>query len=330
MTDTIMHKAMKALTLALVAAAAGRAQADLVVSALFGTEPPSYVHAAVTNVLSFTLPTTKIVLHLSTASLVKPDSFTDQRISINPDRQHTSSATGMVTRQHASNVRYASQHLEFDHVVLFASTCRLLVGGGLLESTIRDFHFSAVMQPPWAQIALLPCDQQRKHPRLRKMGWCSSWLNIAKLFNGKSPKRQDYKGRMAFSMHEGSFFTKEAAVAFSNWLWEETGWGDPRIAASTQFTAHSGVVGEELLWPTWTLSHAKQIGYAPKPGSSFCVHDGRFGSSDLSLAHSLVAYRLGVERRKRGCAPLMCAAARESISRRRRGRAGYAIEEMSR
>ena len=51
-----MHKAMKALTLALVAAAAGRAQADLVVSALFGTEPPSYVHAAVTNVLSFTLP----------------------------------------------------------------------------------------------------------------------------------------------------------------------------------------------------------------------------------------------------------------------------------
>ena len=46
-----MHKAMKALTLALVAAAAGRAQADLVVSALFGTEPPPYVHAAVANVL---------------------------------------------------------------------------------------------------------------------------------------------------------------------------------------------------------------------------------------------------------------------------------------
>ena len=61
MTDTDkMHKAMKALTLALVAAAAGRAQADLVVSALFGTEPPSYVHAAVANVLGFTLPTTKI------------------------------------------------------------------------------------------------------------------------------------------------------------------------------------------------------------------------------------------------------------------------------
>ena len=62
MTDTIMHKAMKALTLALVAAAAGRAQADLVVSALFGTEPPPYVHAAVANVLGFTLPTTKIVV----------------------------------------------------------------------------------------------------------------------------------------------------------------------------------------------------------------------------------------------------------------------------
>ena len=97
----------------------------------------------------------------------------------------------------------------------------------------------------------------------------------------------------------------------------------------TGFPAHSGVVGEELLWPTWTLAHSKQIGYKPKPGSSFCVHDGRFGSSDLSLAHSLVAYRLGVERRRRGCAPLMCATARKS-SRRRRGRAGYAIEEMSR
>ena len=48
-----MHKAMKALTLALVAAAAGRAQAEIVVSALFGTEGPNYVHAAVTNVLSF-------------------------------------------------------------------------------------------------------------------------------------------------------------------------------------------------------------------------------------------------------------------------------------
>ena len=87
----------KALTLAL-ALAADRAQVDsLIVSALFGTEPPSYVHAAVANVLSFTLPTTKIVVHLSTASLAKPDSFTDPRISINPDRQHTSSATGMVT-----------------------------------------------------------------------------------------------------------------------------------------------------------------------------------------------------------------------------------------
>ena len=99
----------KALTLAL-ALAAGRADAGaLVVSALFGTEPPSYVHAAVANVLSFTLPSTKIVVHLSTASLAKPDSFTDPRIYINPDRQHTSSATGMVTRQHASNVRYAAQ-----------------------------------------------------------------------------------------------------------------------------------------------------------------------------------------------------------------------------
>ena len=38
------------------------------------------------------------------------------------------------------------------------------------------------------------------------------------------------------------------------------------------------------------------------------MHNGRFGSSDLSLAHSLVAYRLGLNRRKRGCAPLMYAA----------------------
>ena len=55
----------KALTLAL-ALAAGQARADgLVVSALFGTEPPSYVHAAVANVLGFTLPTTKIVVQVT-------------------------------------------------------------------------------------------------------------------------------------------------------------------------------------------------------------------------------------------------------------------------
>ena len=64
----------KALNFVLaLAAAAGRAQADagggLVVSALFGTEPPQYVHAAITNVLSFTLPTTKIVGGAAAAGL---------------------------------------------------------------------------------------------------------------------------------------------------------------------------------------------------------------------------------------------------------------------
>ena len=104
----------KALTLALALAAAGRAQAaeaapetggesGLVVSALFGTEPPSYVHAAVANVLSFTLPSTKIVVHLSTASLAKPDSFTDPRISTrlhhrrNHPRRHNPGGLGAPT-----------------------------------------------------------------------------------------------------------------------------------------------------------------------------------------------------------------------------------------
>ena len=53
----------KALTLALALAAA-RAQADaggaLVVSALFGTEPPSYVHAAVANVLGKSCETNRL------------------------------------------------------------------------------------------------------------------------------------------------------------------------------------------------------------------------------------------------------------------------------
>ena len=53
------------LVLALAAAGAhaeAGGESGLVVSALFGTEPPSYVHAAVANVLGFTLPTTKIVV----------------------------------------------------------------------------------------------------------------------------------------------------------------------------------------------------------------------------------------------------------------------------
>ena len=53
------------LVLALAAAGAhaeAGGESGLVVSALFGTEPPPYVHAAVANVLGFTLPTTKIVV----------------------------------------------------------------------------------------------------------------------------------------------------------------------------------------------------------------------------------------------------------------------------
>ena len=91
----------KALTLAL-ALAAGRAQADagggLLVSALFGTEPPSYVHAAVSNVLSFTLPSTKIVVHLSAASLAKPDSFTDPRKAGFPEPSFAAAAAALRAR----------------------------------------------------------------------------------------------------------------------------------------------------------------------------------------------------------------------------------------
>ena len=88
----------KALTLAL-ALAAGQARADgLVVSALFGTEPPSYVHAAVANVLGFTLPTTKIVVHLSTASLAKPDSFTDPRKAGFPEPSFAAAAAALRAR----------------------------------------------------------------------------------------------------------------------------------------------------------------------------------------------------------------------------------------
>ena len=91
----------RALTLAL-ALAAGRAQADagggLLVSALFGTEPPSYVHAAVSNVLSFTLPSTKIVVHLSAASLAKPDSFTDPRKAGFPEPSFAAAAAALRAR----------------------------------------------------------------------------------------------------------------------------------------------------------------------------------------------------------------------------------------
>ena len=92
------------LVLALAAAGAhaeAGGESGLVVSALFGTEPPPYVHAAVANVLGFTLPTTKIVVHKKV-----PWYRRHGHANATLARRHRGNATGFLRhRRHANATR---------------------------------------------------------------------------------------------------------------------------------------------------------------------------------------------------------------------------------
>ena len=121
-------------------------------------ESQAYVDDAVENLLAFTLPSTQIVVHLSAGSKATAAAAawaSRARVHVNARPETTCSACGMVTRQHAANVRYAARrNVTFDHVALFASTCRLFAGGGFFERHVATFNFSAAAEPNWAQAAL--------------------------------------------------------------------------------------------------------------------------------------------------------------------------------
>ena len=144
-------------------------RSSLLVSTLL-YETPAYVEDAIQNLVAFTLATTEIIVHLSPSSTYVHNESKWARVSrlhMNREPANTCSACGTVTRQHAWNVRYAREvlKLDFSHVAVFASTCRLFAGGGYLERHVTTHNFSSASEPGWAQTALLGCENVHATPR---------------------------------------------------------------------------------------------------------------------------------------------------------------------
>ena len=159
-----------ALVLALMVT--GASGGGLLISSLL-YESQATVDHAIGNLLAFTISSTQIVVHLSPGSTASATKWvvSHGRLHLNADPQLTCSACGMVTRQHAANVRYAARVLvlDFDGVALFASTCRLFAGGGFLERHAARHAFSTTATPAWAQAPLTGC--------ARKDGGCERCWN---------------------------------------------------------------------------------------------------------------------------------------------------------
>ena len=189
----------------------------LLISVLF-FERQSYVDGALRNLLAFTLPTTNVVVHLAADSDARLRNAS--RIVVNPERARMCSGCGMVTRQHASNIRFAaSMGVAFDHVALLASSSRLFVGGGVLERHVATHGFSAI------------ADRARSLKELRRNdgfdGWAGAWWSS--VFNGKPQETH-----LSFAQHEGSFYPRAAALAFADWVLEEGVLGDVQAAFRRQ------------------------------------------------------------------------------------------------
>ena len=245
-------------------------------------EQRSYVEDAIENVAAFTLPTTRVVVHLSNASSAVAASPVG-RVLFNDERLRTSGGSGMVTRQHASNVRFAARSVAFSHVALLASSSRLFVGGGVLERHVaahgysRIDHHSASAPRPFPSVVAGPPASQvpvdaRGNPYFkgvhRDSGWSRDWLGGATLFLNATGRH-----RMSFAFFEGSFYPRAAALAFVDWLLGATKLANPAAAAAMVVPDHQGVAVEELLWPSFVVERAETLGYASETaGVPFEVH----------------------------------------------------------
>ena len=301
---------------AVVACVVGRAgQARLLVSTLL-YEQQAYMDDAVSNLVAFTLPTTTIVVHVSRSATLDAAAWPARRVLVNPSREETCSSCGMVTRQHAANVRFAAFEalVDFSHVALFASSCRLFSGGGVLERHVARHNFSDIQEGRgWAKAAIVGCERgmakSKVEPCARAWatGYGGDWFDAASLFGDalgaggawkRDTERYARTHAMAFSTHEGSFYPRAAAVAFAAWLFDESALGDVETARTVHVAPHMGIALEELLWPTFTLARKGVLGYdAATAGASLDVHGGSVDLvNDAQTAKTVLALRLGRDR----------------------------------
>jgi len=180
---------------------------------------------------------------------------------------------------------------------------------------VHDRDFSSYQNTGGAQRAKFPCQNEKA-----AQGWCGPWFDLADLFGeapGAACDRETFMRthQMAFAIHEGSFYPRRAAVGFADWLYGNTSWYDDANARSTKFARHSGMVGEELLWPTWTHARANELGVEIQErrggggGPPLCVHAGSLHrANDALVVHNVASWRLGLDRSRPECqGPLMFA-----------------------
>ncbi len=252
-------------------------EGPLLISVLF-FEKQSYVDGALRNLLAFTLPTTNVVVHLAAGSDARLRNAS--RVVVSPERARMCSSCGMVTRQHASNIRFAaSMGVAFEHVALLASSSRLFVGGGVLERYVATHGFSAI------------ADRARSLKELRRYdgfdGWAGAWWSS--ISNGTQT-------HLSFAQHEGSFYPRAAALEFADWVLQDGVLGNVQAAFNIKVIPHKGQAVEELLWPTFVTN--RDLGYrAECAGSVFEAHGrnnyGPPATTDAALFARIIQLRLG-------------------------------------
>lgn len=103
---------------------------------------------------------------------------------------------------------------------------------------------------------------------------------------------------MSFAVHEGSFYSRRAALAFADWLLDSSPLGDAARARTIEVPAHIGLALEEVLWPTFVAARADALGVGgADPGPPLCAHGGAVDDgTDDATARSILALRLGRDR----------------------------------
>ena len=181
------------------------------------------------------------------------------RLHLNPDRVRTRSSTGLVLRQHASNVLFAVHAgVDFTHVVLHASTSRFFVGGGAFESYVNHYEYSH----------LKPVGVEEGHvdPAGREHRLQHSWSYIKDDFRRYFPAGT--KIQVAFATHEGSFYPRALSEEFAHFLLENTTYfKTAKKAATIEIEGHRGVACEEIYWPSFALTVAGARMTISAPGS---------------------------------------------------------------
>lgn len=259
-----------------------RAKAPLLLSIL-AFEPMWYLRDLLHNIVSFTDPSTLVVVHLCARTRYNASEIAElrghPRILLNPVRLKTTSYNSVLTAAHLRNILYAGSEVDFDHVMLWSSNSRFIRQG--VEAHVR-LHGSSLGVPP----AKIPASVKRwivfqkidvemyKWPKPRTF-WdpravkqrVLNWEWFRRIFDlpvGKNKTQWNLavkKSHFQFlwSKHEGAFFPGPLMLRLA-----QKADGIPGFWKAVN---NYKVYLEEFLLQTWAQNHASEAA----PGTSFPV-----------------------------------------------------------